>query len=367
MSKRVRFMNNNYIERSFTYSSQLSSFPASNIYNNSRSKIWKPAGNFEITSTNNKIYINDGSNKTITLTSGSYLYSTLATHIQTQLNSLSSGWTVIYTLSTGKFTISRSSSATLRITQTSNAAWDTIGFIGTSDLTALTFVADAQRNHTSEWIQCDLGVPQMATFVALLSGIDSIFTLSENATVKLRANNIDYWVSPPVDITIPVGDISCMTFFDDTVTASYRYWRLEIIDRANYNGAEGIELAYAYIGDHTTITNTNFTSGFNLSYTDPSNVLQSENGALFVDIKPRYLTVSSAGIQLLADDEYRDIQQLFYDLGVRNPFFISIDPDILVSGSLEEMTRFVIMSRTPTFDHIFRNYYNVSFEFREAF
>lgn len=365
--KKIRFMNNNYLERSFTYSSQLAGFPATNAHNTSRSKIWKPAGNFEITSSNNLLYINDGSNKTVTLTAASYLYSTLASHIQTQLNAASSGWTCTYSSSTGKFTITRSSSATLRITQTTSAVWDTIGFTGTSDLTALTFIADAQRNHTSEWIQCDVGVPQLATFCALLSGIDEVFTLSETATVKLRANNIDYWVSPPVDITIPVTDLGCFYFFDDLVTDSYRYWRIEIIDRGNYNGPEGIEVAYGYIGDHTTITTSNIASGFNQELSDPSITMQSENGALFVEVKPRYLTIANCGIQLLSGSEQREIQQLFYDLGVRNPFLVSIDPGTEVTAALEELTRFVIMTRPPRFDHVFRTYYNIDFEMREAF
>lgn len=367
MSKRVRFMNNNFLENGFTYSSQLSSFPAVNAYNTSRSKIWKPAGNFEVISTNNTIYINDGSNKTITLTTGAYLYSTLSTHIQTQLNASSSGWTVTYNNLTGKFTLANSGSVTLRITQTTNASWNMLGFTGTSDITGTSFLADAQRNHTSEWVQCDMGVPQQATYMCLLSGIDKLFTLSANAIVKVRANNIDTWTSPPVDITVVVGEMSCMTFFDELITGSYRYWRIEFIDFANYNGPEGIEIAFAYIGDHLTIENTNFTSGFNLVLNDPSNILQSESGALFVDIKPRYMEINSAGIQLLADDEYREISQLFYDLGVRTPFIISIDPGVSVTGSLEELTRFMIMLAPPNFDHVFRNYYNVSFRMREAF
>lgn len=366
-ARQIRFMNNNYLERSMTYSSQLAGFPASNASNTSRSRIWKPAGNFEISSTNKILYINDGSNKTITLDEDSYLYSTLATHIQTKLNASSSGWTVTYSSSTGRFTIARSSSGTLRISQTTNAAWGTIGFTGSTDLTALSFPADAQRNHTSEWVQCDLGVPQLASFGSILSGIDEVFTLSENASVKLRANNIDYWVSPPVDVTIPVTDLGCFSFIDDTITDSYRFWRIEFIDRGNYNGPEGIEIAYAYIGDHTTISSSNIASGFSLVQEDPSIQLQSESGALFFEAKPRYLTIQSAGIQLLADSEFREIQQLFYDLGVRTPFFISIDPGTEVSSELEELTRFMVMSRPPSFQHVFRNYYNIDFEMREAF
>jgi len=366
----VRFMNNNYMERSFTYSSQSSSFPASNVYNTSRSRVWKPGGNFEITASNANIYINDGTNKMITLDYGSYTYATLATEIQDELNAASSNLTCTYNnTTTFKFTIARSSgTAILRKSQTTDAIWDTLGYTGTTDTsTASPFVADEQRNHTSEWVQCDLGVPQLATFGALISGIDEVFTLSETATVKIRANNINYWVSPPVDITVTVTDAGCLKFIDAINEASYRYWRIEFIDRLNYLGPEGIKIAYAYIGDHITMTESNIATGISKELSDPSNVLQSESGALFFEVRPRYLSISSAQIQLLSGAEKRAIEQMFYDLGVRTPFFISIDPGLQVTASLEELTRFVVFARPPTFEHVIRDYYNINFEMREAF
>lgn len=367
--KQVRFMNNNFLQSSFTYSSQLSSFPAVNVFNTSRSKVWKPAGNFEITTSNQKLYINDGSDKTITLTVGAYTYATLAAHIQTMLNASSSNWVCTYdNLLTYKFTISRSSGTNvLRKSQTTNAVWDTLGYTGVVDISSDPFIADEQRNHTSEWVQCDLGVPQLATFGGILSGIDKIFTLSTSATIKCRANNIDYWVSPPVDITITPGQISAMALLDTANSATYRFWRFEIMDRKNFRGPEGLEFAFMYIGDHTTIVNTNWATGFSKELTDPSNLLQSENGALFFEKRPRYLTINNCSIELINAQEREDIEQLFYDIGTRQPMFVSIDPDVAVSLSLEELTRFMIMTRPPKLDHILRDYYNISFEMREAF
>lgn len=367
--KKIRFMNNNFMERSMTYSSQQSSFPASNAVNTSRSRVWKPAGNFEVTTSNNLIYINDGSNKTATLTVGAYTYTTLAAHVQTQLNAVSSNWTCVYNdTTTFKFTIDRSSGTkVLRKSQTTNAAWDMLGYTGMNDISAVTFVADEQRNHTSEWLVCDLGVPQQATFCGILSAIDAIFTLSATATVKCQGNNIDFWTSPPVDITIPVGNISAMKMLDDDNEATYRYWKVEIIDRLNYLGPNGLEFAYIYVGDHKTITLSNYATGFSKELTDPSPILQSEGGSLFFEKRPRYLTISNGSIQLLRGTERDEIEQLFYDLGTREPFFVSIDPGVSVSLNLEELTRFVVMTRPPTLDHVIRDYYNFSFDMREAF
>jgi len=367
VNKNVRLMTNNFIGRGFSSSSEVSEFAAANIYNPSRSKIWKPAGNFEVTALNNKIYVNDGSDKTITLTVGSYLYGSLATHIQTQLNASSSNWTCVYDSSlTYKFTLARSSgTAVLKKTVTTNASWDMLGYVGETDLSVSPFIADEQRNHTSEWVKYDLGVPQELTFFALLSGIDEIFPLSESAVVRIQANNIDYWVSPPVDEEVPVTSLGCFSVMEDL--GSYRYGRMEIIDRLNYLGPEGLRLAVAYIGDHQTVTATNIARGFSKELNDPSIALQSENGATFFQTRPRFLSIGNCVIQLLNGQEQRDIEQLFYDVGVRTPFFVSIDPGVEVSQDLEELTRYMIMTRAPKLNHVFRNYYDLDWDMKEAF
>ena len=368
-AKKIRFMNNNFIERTFTYSSQQTSFPATNATNTSRSRVWKPEGNFEVTTSNRNIYINDGTDKTVALTVGAYTYNTLASHIQTQLNAASSDWTCSYdgTL-TYKFTINRSSGAkVLRKSQTTNSSWDILGYTGTTNITSAPFVADEQRNHTSEWVKCDLGVPQAATFCGIISGIDEIFTLSATATVKCQGNNIDFWDSPPVNITIPVGNISAMKMLDDDTASTYRFWRVQIIDRLNYLGPLGLKFGYIYTGDHTTMTLSNFATGFSKELTDPSPIIQSESGALFFEKRPRYLTIRNCSIQLLPGSEREVIEQLFYDVGTREPFFVSIDPGVVVTQSLEELTRFVVMPTAPTLNHVIRDYYNFSFEMREAF
>lgn len=130
---RIRFMRNNLISlsvNSFTFSSETTGFEAANVLNTNRSETWKPSGNFTIDSTNNIIYINDGSNKDIAITEGNYATPDLmATEIQTKLNASSSNWTVSYDTGGGtfKFTISNTSSVTLRLSSTTNAVWDTIG------------------------------------------------------------------------------------------------------------------------------------------------------------------------------------------------------------------------------------------------
>ena len=361
---RIRFANNNFLETNLTYSSQLSSsFPASSV-TSSRSRLWKTGGNFEVTSTTNKLYINDGTDKTITLTVASYTYSTLAAHIQTQLNASSSNWTVTYNTTTCKFVIARSSGTKiLRLSVTTDTAWDMLGY--TQSLDQDVYTPDEARIHTSEWLKCDMQAGQEATFMALLGEVNSKFSLSTNAVVKFQANNLDDWSSPAINQTVAVEKGAVMAF--TTSPSSYRYWRILITDRENPLGPTGLTFSHAYIGDYTTVTNTNIASGFSKSFVDPSESQESEAGALYFEERPRYMTIESAQIQLITNTERDELEQLFFDLGVRTPFYVSIDPELQVSTSLYDMTRLMIMTAAPSFDHVFRGYWNINFSMREAF
>ena len=73
----AKFSFNNFVDSTLSASSAESTYPASNLYSGIRSKVWKAAGLFEISASNNKVYING---TTYTLTAGSYTVTTLITH-----------------------------------------------------------------------------------------------------------------------------------------------------------------------------------------------------------------------------------------------------------------------------------------------
>lgn len=90
---------------------------------------------FQIDSTNNKIdFFENATNKSSTLTSGFYDASTLATEIKTRLDATSGGYntfTVTYSSSTRKYTISAGNNFRLMFstgTNASTSAWKVLGF-----------------------------------------------------------------------------------------------------------------------------------------------------------------------------------------------------------------------------------------------
>ncbi len=367
---RIRFMDNNFAElitSSITKSSELSSFPFTNAINKFRSKVWKPSGHFLIeAAVNDAIYINDGTDKTITLTAAAYTTpALLATHVQTQLNASSSGWTVSYSTTTYKFSIVRSSAGTLRYSQTTAAAWSTLGHTGSSDTINTTFVADEQRNHTYEYATFDLGYAASITFFAVISPLDEVFQISPGATIKIQANNLPQWTSPPLDLTLTRYDGGLFRFLDDQSDTGYRYWRFYYQDKYNPLGPEGVSIGHIYLGDYATFTNRDTGHGFEKMINDPTNVSVSEGGALYFDTKTKYSSIDGIGLEILERDDKDYLESLFQVKGIHTPFYVSIDPLINYTDNIDELTKYVVFAEAPRFRHIMRDMFSTSLKLRE--
>jgi len=103
-----------------------------------------PISFFNINSNNNIFYINDGADKTVTLTLGDYRPSTLIVEIQTKLNAISTNFTVTFNNDTNKITITRTSNFNLLFNSYSNfnQICDVIGFNKTDHLAASTYTSE---------------------------------------------------------------------------------------------------------------------------------------------------------------------------------------------------------------------------------
>lgn len=368
---RIRFCDNNLAAGSaatVTASSAQAAYPLTNLFNSYRFKQWRPAGNFTIDSTNNKIYINDGTDRTITLTSANYTYATLASHIQTQLNASSSNWTCTYSTTTFKFTIGRSSgTSTLRFATTTTAAWDTLGYTYLVDTSAGTgLVANEIRCHTAEYIDIDLGVASAITFLALLGPLGEIFSLSDSATVYLYGNTTSSMTSPALAVTLSPDTHGIYEFIDDETDTTYRYWRLKIVDRTNTAGPLSFKFGHLYLGDYATIEARNVAAGIDKRQVDTALAQESEGGALFFQTGIKYTLFDQVSITYMDAADRLTLEQAFYDLGKSTPFYVSFDPTLLVSTSASELTRYVVFNSDPVFTHIKADIWSVRLSFREV-
>jgi len=369
----VRFCQNNLAAAAaatLAVSSAKSGFPASYSVNSARFRHWVTSGCFRVTSSNKTLYINDGSNKTVTLTEGTYATGALlAAHIQTQLNASSTNWTVTYSTTTYKFTVGRSSgTAILRFTQTTNAAWSMLGYLGVADTSVGTgTAADAVRIHTSERWQVDLGSSQPCTAFFLIGPGGEELGISSSATVTLKADdlaaNLDS--SPSLSLTLTREDTGVFKFLDDQAAYTYRHWRCEWTDIANPNGPE-VAIAQVYLGDYISPTTRTFNNGFTRRLVDPSKMVRSAGGVPFWQRKTKFWQFANVGVDWATGTDRTEMERLLDEMGTTTPFFVSLDPTVAVSASLGEMTKYVAFDDLDAIKHRRYTYHDFSFSMSEV-
>lgn len=355
MSTKARFANNNWLYTDgFSSSSANASYPANNLVSGIRSKVWKNTGLFELTAANNVVHI-AGSSFTVPV--GSYSFATLVTAFATASGAYS---LTLARSAAGLITITKAASTTYNLSTRTNAIWDALGMFSTTDVVGTVVMADERAYHTSEWFLVDMGIAQECTFAALIPPNGEAFGLSSQATVKLQGNNVNVWTAPNYDTAMEVDFRGA--FLAPTDAGTHRYWRIKIMDPTNSE----ISAAVAYLGDCYIPVSTNIATGIGRSSEDLSIKVYSESGAQFVNTRPKVLTLSSMNIQFLKDDDLYDCEQMIYDLGVSQPFFICIDPSNSVSSSLSKMTHYVTLDGAGTFQHVLSGYYHLSFGLREV-
>ncbi len=367
----IRFMAENLLTTGVTAitSSAINPiFPIVNLTSNFRGRPVKFAGSFVIDSTNNKLYINDGSDKTATVASATYASRTaLNTAMQTALNAVSSNFTVSWNTTLQSFVISKTANFVLKLSTATNSIATTIGFTGSSDLSGDdSYTADRKRFHWPyEYVKIDYGYSPDIGFLGLISDSRYIFSLTETATVKIQANSIDDFSAPPVNITLTVSDLGIFRFFDDD-DYNYRYWRLLITDNDSTDDAT---IGYMYLGEfhrfgeeELTGINKRYNSQGASNYSDDTSEKSiSESGQVYALEKQNQKFYEGIEIQMI-NPEGRDF---LYDIWSRfktvKPFFIAIDPKLEISNNLYDYTFFCNFLDRPKFTHQSGDRFNTSF------
>jgi hypothetical protein len=371
----IRFMNENLLLAGYNTleaSSTKTGNPLSNLINNIRTKAHKFTGRFLIDSTNNSIYFNDGANKTATIASSSYTSpSSFATAIQTALNAVSSGFTVTY-LGSFKFKITRNATWTFRLSQTANAAHETMGFMtivdtaGVVDGLNYSLSADEQRNHyPNEYYKVDFGYSAEVGFIGMIGDLSNDFGVSENATVRIQANDVDLFTgTTPVDETLSPTKLGLFKFID-TVESAHRFWKITITDIFNPSGPE-IPVGILALSEITKFNDRYHSQGHTFTQEDRSDVFISEGGQVYRDRKAGRKKFSNVFVEALNKDNKDFIQDLSNRFGQGVPFFICFDPNGETTNNLEETCIFGRFSKVPEYTHLYGDLHRCSFEIEEV-
>lgn len=371
-TRQARFMANNFLGDDVLVraTSEATGYGVENIYSPLRSEVWKADGYFVITSSNCKLYFDDGSARTATVPTGAYTPATLATAIAAAVVSSGASATVVasaYSTAPYVWQLVFSTSVTLTLSTSTDAIWDTLGFTGSTDRTAATFVADAARAHTYEQITVNFGIPRAVTFFAAIAEVDQVLSLSQAATVTLMASNVDDWESPALSVDLTRDDRGLFNFQDSASSYEYEYWALRIVDRENVLGSAGIKIGHVYLGDHVTFaTRSNVGIGFTEVDQDPSTVQDSDGGQRWARERTMRRRWQGLSAGLLAAADRRELRRIFRAVGISRPFYFSLDPMLSYSEALSESTAYGMIDGDPKWPHVIRDVYGLEFDLVEA-
>lgn len=363
----VRLLFNNYVDADILaysdVSSEQASFPVSNAYNTQRrSKVWRSAGYFDVTSSNNTIIFREsvGVDLTATITIGEYVsISTMCTAIKTALEAVGdSTYTVTNSSSTGfKFQIVSNGSGGggvfhLMLADGAFTAETLLGFSNAASLTdaTLTRLSDYTTINSSEWILWDMGLVTNPKAFVLIGPRNEPLRISPSSTIKLQANNANNWSMPSFELTLSYADNAIYHVNESGIgDTAYRYWRLLIDDNDNPLGY--IEVGAFFLGNYFNPTRGRVQFPLSVSTIDESDSIVSEGGQTYSDIKQPTASyqVRWFGLQKADIEEFEDQFQVY---GSNRPFFVVMDSDATYSTTNTRRVLFAKIVGTPQWNLI---------------
>jgi hypothetical protein len=374
----VLALHENYISddhfSSMTYSSQKTLMPASNtVAGTRRTKVWRSDGQWEITSANKGIVLQevDGVNQTVNIAESTYTTDTsFLAAVKAALDGAagSAVYTVARDTSTSKIKITSDGGggAVLKLMCTSGSftAAATIGFSTASDLTgSLTYTADVLKIHTSEFLKWDFGTSVNPKAFILLGLRNENINISQTATVKLQGNATDSWGSPSYDVTLSYNRFAMQVLSTSGLhTSALRYWRLHIQDASNVNLY--VEISNAYLGDFVSSTRGAVQFPLRADLVDLSQTGFGRSGVSYSDVVQLTEELSFSW-ELLTVAEKEALEDFAREVGTTTPFFICLDPNEYFSAESERHTRYVKFMDGPTFTLVSPNNFSSDWRIRE--
>lgn len=350
-----------------------SDFPVTNVYNKiRRSKVWRSAGYFEVTATNNTIIFEEtaGTPLTATITAGEYTsISAMSTAIKNALDSAgASTYTVLNDSTTGfKFKITSNGGGgggifNLKMGDASNTCEDLLGFDSANLSGSLNYTGSLIKINTGEAIIFDMGLSTKPKGFALIGPRNSPLKISPNATIRLQGNHTNTWTSPVYNQTVSYDDQALYIENENNLsTVGLRYWRVSFEDQ-NPNGY--IEVGSLLLGDFFNPSRGRANFPLTSRYIDRSVEVFSEGGQTFSDVFPQSqsYSVEWRGLQK-ADIEAFDL--IFQRFGTVRPFFVSMDDNAVYSSKVNRRVKFVKFVQEPQYSLVSPDNFTMSMALRE--
>jgi len=356
-----------------TASSEAIDHPASNLLVPSRAKTWRSDGLFVITAgSNDKLDFDDGGGEfNASLTAGKYSVSQLETEIKTQMEVVGGEtYTVTYSYSTGKWTIS-SSGGTFNIlwssgTNSTDSVGTDIGFdVSVDDSTSTSYTGASIAIHTEEYATIDLGTwgTNAVDTIAVFFDPELGPKFSPQAQLTIEANQTPNFTAPAFSMAVTVDDdFSVITTFLAS-SESYRYWRFKIVDPKNPDLY--VELPTFLLGEYYSISQ-NAEVGFKETMTDRTDIQTNDFGNEYFDILPIRRRMDFNWKHLTENDKLL-FKQLYYSLGRSKPLMMVIDPQEMVFQNKDDSAIYARIDNTYETAQTAFTYFDFSMTVREVF
>lgn len=333
-----------------TYSSQRTSYEADNAYDFvRRTKVWRSAGYWKITSSNNVIKFEEQLSTPLTATviAGEYASDALffaAVKAALELAGANT-YTITRDATSQKIKINAQGGTgylTLLWTNVSSAGFAAMaGFsTATNQSGGLTYYADIIKLHTVEFLEWDLGLSSSPQALYLIGDRNKPIPLSPEATITLKGSHTNSFTSAEYSQVLIYNEKSIFQFDIDGLSAAdpLRYWRLEIVDPSNMNG--WVEIGKAFLG--TVIKPSRGAVQFPLAerLLENTKVFKTESGQTLANKQPQTESFSLRWFGLTSD-ERSQLRDHFAHYGNSRPFFMDLDPDGNVEADRNDLIKFV--------------------------
>lgn len=366
----------NYLDQdvavAIDYSSEDASYLGSNLEAlNRRGRVWRSAGYFEVTSSNNKIIFRDDASTNIeaTITVGEYTsLSSFLTAVDSALEAVGvASYTISQDTTTGKikFASDLSGGATafqLITTDAGFTAADLLGFDTTANLTgASNYVADVLRIHSSEYIEIDLGMSSNIQAAILVGKNRERIKISPTATIKLQGNMTSNFSSPQYEGTFEYND-EAMYLAAEAGFGAYRFWRISIEDKENPNYY--VELSKIFIGECWFTDRGCPQFGLSNGTEDLSVTVFSESGTSLSEINNKTDSIGF-DFDFLTKVDAERLKLIFEEYGTAKPLFCIFDDEEVLSSEKQKWAKLVKFTKPISITIDNPGIFSSQLEFRE--
>lgn len=310
-----------------TASSFASTLPPSFLLDQLLSKVWRSGGPYVVVANfNDRLDFNDGSDRAAVLTAGTYTGTALATHIQTQMNAVSSGYTVGYgTVSSNKFTISRATNFTLKWSTGTNvlrSIGKCLGFVVTSDDSGTnTYTSDTVTFQSRHYVFVDS--PSFMSDGGPAAVLALGHNLSTNGQLRLQGgSDSTFQTGISTDEVLASGGTGTGVRWDYFTSTPVRYWRLVVEDVQNTEAFA--ELGVWTFGPYVDMAYQPTFTDWVEQRDELSGMAQAIDGAIHGDIRPSRIEWSLRWSDL-SDTELAKLNTLQDAMPPPRCFFVDFD------------------------------------------